>query len=53
MILYRIILYCTAFDQSKMRTSDGQAGSQSVCELNSRKQVAQCESGILNMDTLV
>lgn len=36
----------TAFDQSKVRTSDVTAGSQRDCELNARKQVTQCEAGI-------
>ena len=36
----------TAFDQSKISMSDGKAGSQRDCELNSRKQVTQCESGM-------
>ena len=41
-------VHYTAFDQSKVRTSDARAGSQSDCELNGRKQVTQCESGIYN-----
>ena len=39
-------VHYTAFDQSKVRTSNMRAGSQSDCELNGRKQVPQCESGI-------
>lgn len=39
-------VHYTAFDQSKVRTSDVTAGSQRDCELNARKLVTQCEAGI-------